>query len=138
MLFRTPQSRLMTLSNTFRSLVDNAKSFGATAALHDLQQRAVNRVMPFQILKGMTAILGDINADLLESGKFAARFLARREVLAHALPEYELTPEFAEEAIDKGDECFALFDGDRLASFGWYSNQPTHVSDGLVLHFDPA
>jgi len=128
----------MNLSHAFRSVVDNAKSFGATAALHDLQQRAVNRVMPFQILKGMTALLSDINPGLLDSGTFRAGFLARRDVLAHAVPEFELTPEFAEEAMDKGDECFALFDGDRLASFGWYSNQPTHIADGLVLHYDPS
>ncbi len=128
----------MNLSSALRHVVDNAKSFGPSAAFHDLQQRAVNRVVPFQILRGMTAILPDINPGLFDAGGFRAGFAHRDEVLAAATAEYEMTPAFAEEALDKGDECFALFDGDRLASFGWYSNQPTRISDGLVLRFDPA
>lgn len=119
-------------------MVDNAKSFGASAALHDLQQRAVNRVFPFQILRGMTAVLPDINPTLFETSGFTARFARRDEVLASCSADVEMTEEFALDALDKGDECFALFEGDRLASFGWYSNQPTLISDGLSLHFDPS
>jgi hypothetical protein len=128
----------MNLPRAVQQVVDNAKSFGTSAALHDLQQRAVNRVMPFQILKGMTAILPDINAALFETGGYTARFAEPDEVLAHSSDEFEMSPEFAREALDKGDDCFAMFDGDRLASFGWYSNQPTLVADGLMLHFDPS
>jgi len=128
----------MNLAHAFRHVVENAKAFGPSAAIHDLQQRAVNRLVPFQILKGMTAVLPDINPGLFDSGTFAARFATRDEVLASCSDEFEMSPDFAREALDKGDECFALWDGHRLAIFGWYSNQPTHISDGLVLHFDPA
>jgi hypothetical protein len=130
--------RAMNLSHAFRQVVDNAKSFGTYAAIHDLQQRAVNRVVPFQILKGMTAVLPDINPGLFETGGFVARFATKGELLDKATPEYEMTREMIEAALHKGDQCFAIFDGDRLASFGWYSNQPTNISEELVLHFDPA
>jgi hypothetical protein len=128
----------MNLARVFRHTVDNAKAFGTTAALHDLQQRALNRIVPFQILKGMTAVLPDINPKLFDPGSFTARFARREEVLGHCSPEFEMSADFAREALDKGDECFGIFDGDRMASFGWYSNKPTHISDGMVLHFHPA
>lgn len=128
----------MTLSHALRHVVDNARAFGASAALHDLQQRAVNRVVPFQILRGMTAELPDVNPKLFEAGSFRAGFADPDRIRAMATPEYEMSPAFCNDAFGRGDRCYALYDGDRLASFGWYSTQPTHISDGLVLHFDPA
>jgi hypothetical protein len=128
----------MTLSHALRHVVDNARAFGASAALHDLQQRAVNRVVPFQILRGMTAELPDINPKLFEAGSFRAGFADPDRIRAAATSEYEMSPAFCDDAFARGDRCFALYDGDRLASFGWYSTQPTHISDGLVLHFEPA
>jgi len=127
----------MNLSHALRHVVDNARSFGAHAALHDLRQRAVNHVVPFQILHGMTAILADVNPRLRRAGAYRAGFASPGEIFAHATSTYDMTPEFAQEALAVGDRCFALWDGERLASFGWYSNQPTRISDGLVLHFDP-
>jgi hypothetical protein len=127
----------MNLSHAFRHVVENARSYGPSAALHDLRQRAVNRVVPFQILRGMTAVLPDVKAALFDPGHFTARFARPLEILACAQADHGMSLEFAEEALARGDECFALFDGGRVASYGWYSRQPTHISDGLVLHFDP-
>lgn len=128
----------MNLGDAAQRVLDNAKSYGPSAALHDLQQRAVNRLVRFQILRGMTAVLPDVNPGMLDPGPFQARFARVDEILAHSSDEYDMTTDFVREAVGKGDDCFAMFDGDRLASFGWYSNQPTHISDGLVLHFDPS
>src|SRR5678809_460945 len=36
-----------------------ANSFGRRAALHELQHQIVNRLVPFQLIKGMTATAGD-------------------------------------------------------------------------------
>lgn len=148
----------MNLSHALRNVVENARSYGPSAAIHDLRQRAVNRVVPFQILRGMTAVLADVNPALFDSGRFTARFAHPLEILAcargappafsgtgqdqadgsaRAGGDHDMTQEFAEEALARGDECFALFDGRRLASYGWYSRRPTRISDGLVLHFDP-
>ena len=51
-----------------------------------------------------------------------------------------MRPGFAREALDHGDECFGVLDGGVLASYGWYSNRPSHItelSEDLLLHFDP-
>jgi hypothetical protein len=118
-----------------------ARSFGRRAALHDLQQRIVNRLLPFQVLKGMIATADAIDSTLLDSGTLRSHFVARDELLAAAsVPEVadEMAPGFVDKAIARGDECFGIFDDSQLVSFGWYSNQPTPISDALVLHFDRA
>jgi hypothetical protein len=38
----------------------------------------------------------------------------------------------------RGDRCYALFDGESLAAYGWYSNLPTPIDEHFVLHFDRA
>jgi hypothetical protein len=127
----------------FRAIVTRtnevAKHFGRRAALHDLQHRLVNRVVPFQVLKGMTATVDEIDRTLLDAGGLEARFVTHDElVAATAVPEIaeEMGADFVDQAVTRGDECFGIFDGPRLVSLGWYSNQPTQLSDTLTLHFD--
>src|SRR5687768_1623381 len=98
----------MNLAQTFRQVVDNAKSFGTSAALHDIQQRAVNRLVPFQILRGMTAVLNDVDPGLRNAGTFEARFARPDELVAHADPEYGMSEDFVRGALGKGDDCFAI------------------------------
>lgn len=131
----------MNLSSAIKHVREQAKAFGPGAALHEVQLRAVNRVVPFQILKGMTAVVADVDPKMFEAGGFATRFCTREELLAAtAEPDVaqEMSGEFVDEALDRGDDCYGIFDGYRLVSFGWYSNQPTPISDDLVLHFDPS
>lgn len=104
-----------------------------------LQSRALNAVVDFKILRGMTAVIDDVPAEMLSAPGYQARFADRDELLAATEdPDVvcEMTPEFVERALAKGDECFGLFDGERLASFGWYSTQPTRIGNGLTLNFD--
>jgi hypothetical protein len=118
-----------------------SKSFGRRAAFHDLQQRLVNRLVPFQVLKGMIATIDGIDRSLLDAGGLQTRFATRDELQAAVqVPEVaeEMSAHFVDEALGKGDECFGIFDGPDLVSFGWYSNQPTELSEGLTLCFDRA
>jgi hypothetical protein len=118
-----------------------AKSFGRRAAFHELQHRIVNRLVPFQVLKGMTATAAGIDPTLLDAGDLQTRFVTRDELLAAAsVAEVaeEMSAEFIDQAIGRGDECFGIFDGQDLVSFGWYSNQSTQISDSLTLCFDRA
>lgn len=51
-----------------------------------------------------------------------------------------LTDEFIDLAVSKGDRCYALFDGDAVMTYGWYSSRPTRlveVPEAPTLHFDP-
>jgi hypothetical protein len=115
------------------------KQFGRRAALYEIQHRLVNQVVPLHVLKGLTVTANQVDKSLLDAGRFKARFATRNElVAATADPEVaeEMSVEFIEGAVKKRDECHGIFDGDRLVSFGWYSNLPTQISDTLTLYFD--
>lgn len=130
----------MRIARAIRQVADNARAFGPQAALIDLEHRAVNKVVPFQILRGMTAEVADVDPKMFDAGAFETRFVTRDELLAASLDDEvreEMSPAFIEAALEKGDECYGIFDGDCLASFGWYASQPTELSPTLVLHFDP-
>lgn len=47
----------------------------------------------------------------------------------------DLSAKFIARTEPKGDWCYAYFDGERLASYGWYSSQPTRVSEQFDFEF---
>jgi hypothetical protein len=64
------------------------------------------------------------------------RFVTRRELECASLePETELPLDFLTAALDKGDDCFGVFAGEKLISYAWYSAQPTDVMDGFRVGF---
>jgi len=112
---------------------------GLAAALHDIGYRGVNLLVDFQILKGMTARLRDVNdLGLFEASGFRGRFVRTDELAGTYEGTHELWPDFLYEAGLRGDRCYALFDGEALASYGWYSDKPTPIDENFVLHFDRA
>jgi hypothetical protein len=122
-------------------LVDNARSFGVGAAFRELEYRALNKVLPLRIFKGMTAVVDDVDRSLFDTGGFAVRIAGADELrAASAKPEWakEMPRSFVDQALARGDECVGIFDGDALVSMGWYSRVPTTVSESFMLHFDPA
>jgi hypothetical protein len=141
MVTPSPSGFLAPLHSIVTRANEVAKSFGRRAALHDLQHRIVNRLVPFQVLKGMIATADGIDRTLLDAGGLQTRFVTREELLAAAAVAEiaeEMSVEFIEQATARGDECFGIFDAQELVSFGWYSNQPTQISDHLTLCFDRA
>ncbi|MDX1429683.1 MAG: hypothetical protein R3282_05315, partial [Rhodothermales bacterium] len=50
-------------------------------------------------------------------------------------PGNDLTDEFLDYAQSKGDRCYAVFDGDVLVTYGWYSRMPTRFIKGLQIEF---
>jgi len=141
MLSPSPSGLLAPFHKLVTHTNEVAKSFGRRAAFHELQHRIVNRLMPFQVLKGMIATADGIDQSLLDAGDLNTRFVSRDELIAAtAVPEVaeEMSADFIERATAQGDECYGIFDGRQLVSFGWYSNQPTQISDDLTLCFDRA
>jgi hypothetical protein len=129
------------LLGSVRGVVDNARSFGVSGALRDLEYRAINKIVPLRILKVMTAVLDDVDRTLFDTGGFAVRIAGADELRAAAATRdwsTEMPPAFLDRAFARGDECVGIFDGDKLVSVGWYARTPTPVTDSLVLHFDPA
>ena len=99
--------------------------------------RLANRLV--QVLKGMTATVDGIDQTLLDAKHFDTHFATRDELIA-ALSDAELaeemTGDFVDQAVSRGDQCYVIYDGPKLVSLGWYSNHPTHLSDELTLSFD--
>lgn len=119
---------------------ENVRKYGIRATLHDIECRAVNKLAPFQILKGMTVRLPDVkDPGLFEAQGFEARFAGDDELAQFAHDGvHDLSSDFLHEARARGDRCYALFDGPALAAYGWYSDLPTPFDEHFVLHFDRA
>ena len=127
--------RVQRISAEFRS---QASAFGFWSALRALLLRAIQRVIDFRVLRALCITV--VAPAFLElppglSGDFLDRETLRR---MSADPQYDVTPEFLDEALAKGDECYALLDGDQPAAYGWYAHSPTLASNGMRVYFDPA
>ena len=122
------------------SVCDTFQRYGAAATFHDVLYRALNKVASFQVLKGMTVRVEDVNdPSLFEAPGFDARFIDADALTKFAYDgTYDLSIEFLNKARARGDRCYALFDGETLASYGWYSDLPTPIDEHFVLHFDRA
>ncbi len=135
-------SLVVRTDGSVRGIYENARSFGVGAALRDLEYRAINKVLPLRILKGMTAVMADVDRRLFDTGGFTVRIASPAELRAAAPMrpwDVEMSPAFVERALARGDECVVIFDGDLLVSIGWYARGPTTpISDSLALAFDPA
>ena len=127
----------MPLTNALRRVVHTWRAFGPSAALHEARHRAINRVTPFFIFECARLLPCDVNPQFLDAGSYRAGFARPDEMLAVASAENDLPADFVAEAFDRGDECFAIHDGDRLASYRWFTRRPTPLRANLVIHFDP-
>lgn len=118
----------------------HAQSYGVWPTLKRLGHRAGNHVVPHSTLVFIYINLQDAAKQFLKVPEgFTGRFLTEAELQALAATgEYEISKEFLSGALEKGDECYALLEGSRVAAFGWYSRRPTAVNEELTLHFDPA
>ncbi|HEX8106414.1 MAG TPA: GNAT family N-acetyltransferase [Kofleriaceae bacterium] len=127
--WRLPTARLARIRKT-------AGEFGWPAALAAMAQGAVNRVAFFRVLKCIQ--VSKVDPEFLTiDPRFQHGFLD--EATLRRLsgdPRYDLSPDFLDEALAKRDECYGILDGDRLASFGWYSAVPTKIADNLRFCFD--
>ncbi len=122
----------------FREFLSNSTAFGHRAAIYDVAIRGANRAILLKVLKGVK--IEATNPSFLEWTKpYTFERLSPDKVLRFVHNgEFEMTHEFAEDALAKGDECFGFFCGEVLASYGWYSMRPTAIDPpDLVVHFDP-
>jgi hypothetical protein len=121
---------------------DSLNDHGMSATLYHAAYRAANQFTRLAVWNGLS-----ITPDRVESRfrtdpkRTHGRMLEAAAMRAYAKGEANgLSERFLDEAVAKGDRCFAFFEGDVLTSYGWYSTQPTRlteISDSLVLSFDP-
>jgi hypothetical protein len=119
------------------TLVPFSSRRGFAEDLYNLSVRAINFFMVFKILRAVAIRTAD-QAFASCPEPYRARFLTAKMLRQFALdPENDLSESFLEEALSKGDECFGICDGNRLASYGWYSFYPTRIDPpDLLLRFN--
>ena len=127
----------MNILSVLNSIRRTARFHGRLPAFHDVTQRGINRLVYYKTLQCFVTEKANEEYLALPS---ALRFswLEYRDLMEAAkTAEYQLSPEFVMSALSKGDECYGIFDGTALASYGWYSRKPTLMENNeLLLHFD--
>ncbi len=124
---------------TLRNLIQSdIKHFGIARTLYDLAVRTFNVIALGKVFKVL--VLDAARPEFLELPEgFRSEFLSESQLREFARdPRHELTDEFLADALAKGDECYAVLQGEKLACYSWYSTRLTVASDGLSIHFDPA
>ena len=120
-------------------LKTNISRYGAGGYIFYLCIRLVNKLTYCNVVVGMTLTKESLVDKYLETDpRYEHRFLSDNEIREFAKnSETDLPQEFLNEALPKGDRCYAILDDGRLAAYGWYSTKPTVFEDGLELHFNP-
>ncbi len=92
----------------------------------------------FRVLRGV--FVADPDPAFLSCPQgYAAGLLTEAELRQFARdPRNELSDAFLDEALSRGDECYAIRDRGRLAAYGWYAFGPTPIGlPGVLLHYRP-
>lgn len=113
------------------------EKLGPRQTAHLMLVRALDRASMFKVLRGILLLKVD-PAFLQCPPHLTPGFLDERQLWQLARdPANELDNSFLNEALAKGDRCYAIMDGDKLAAYGWYSRQPTRIDPpDLLLSFD--
>ena len=112
------------------------RQFGVVRTAYEVFMKGINRCFCLRIVKVFKKEVYD-PAFVENHEDFQWRFLSERRMFDLARdPDNQLTESFVRTALEKGDACYGGFDGEALACFGWYSNEPTD-DDGLTFHFGP-
>lgn len=118
--------------------------FGARAALQDVVYRAACKVTEVTMLRALRLTTDTLDTSYLAVGSEHRWGFLDRRTLLRAIARDErstLDAAFVEQALSRGDRCYGALDGDRLATYAWYSTRPTAVTviaDDVLVHFDPA
>jgi hypothetical protein len=104
--------------------------------VYDLAVRSLNQVALCKIFKVLA--MNAAQPEFLDlSPEFHSEFLDDSQLREFGRdPRNDLSTEFLDAALAKGDECYGVLRGAELVSYSWYSTQPTIASDGLTIHFN--
>jgi hypothetical protein len=124
------------LVNFVQGLRRKLYSHGLQNTLDGFLLKALNRVFVVKILRGVCVEQADASF-LKVPQNYQAGFLTADELRSYSSdPKTEISSEFLDEALARGDQCYAIRDGGTLAAYGWYSGGSTPIGLGnLVLNF---
>jgi len=100
----------------------------------------LNQAGRFEVLHCLRLREQDANPAYLDAGPYDARLLEAAEVVALAedaangLPE----PPVLEAMLARGDLCYGILDGGKLANVSFYASRPVPIYEDLEVRFDPA
>jgi hypothetical protein len=111
---------------------------GLPATLYAYGMRALNSAVSFRILRALVLARANPSFGKCPAG-YSAGFASQQALHRFVRePDSDLSLKFVEQALSRGDQCFAICDGLSLAAYGWHSFRPTPTGlPGTQLHFDP-
>ena len=117
---------------------ENFKRFGTKKLLYDLTYKLLERTCSYAKIQGMTLTMNSIDPAFLKPNNgYEYRFLTEKEIREYAKdPNNQLDFKFVDNALARKDMCYAIIDQEKLAGYGWYSNNDTNLNDDLVLCFN--
>jgi len=129
----------MRVSKLLRDVTESVGKHGLRATAHDLQIRLANTAVFLEVHKAMTLRLENTqDRDATPPPGFEAGFVPEAEIRRLARDErHRLSPQFVDSALAKGDRCYAIFESEALAAYGWFSGVPTLVNEHFRVHFGP-
>jgi hypothetical protein len=127
----------MTTTSAITTVRRNIRNHGLWAASYDIVIRSINKLVYLKTLECVVIEQVDPNSMILPAHLRYALLEGARLSLLGRVKENELPEAFVQEALDGGDQCYAVMEDNILASYGWYSKAPTVVDGDLLLHFDP-
>jgi hypothetical protein len=119
-------------------LQSDVRHLGIGRALVRSAYYRANHLCGLRVYQFMAMLPDYVSRDLLERKvRYDCRILEAHEVRDLARdPDNGLAAPWLSDALAKGGLCFGILDGDVLASFGWYTNQPCSVFETVTLSFD--
>jgi len=127
----------MNTSAILRSIRRTAANHGNLPAAYDVAMRGVNKCMYFKTMQCL--VIDTVQQNSMALPEHLRFSKLSHEDLTRAVdnPEYGIKGHFLKSALQKGDECYAILDGDRIASYGWYARTATPLDpDDLILQFN--
>jgi hypothetical protein len=117
-----------------RQIVKRLQRHGAASTLFYALVKALELIAEFRILRGVWIERPD--PAFLDCAGYSAGFLPPKRLReAAANPATELNDRFIDQALLRGDECYGICDGEKLASYGWYAKGRTPISSELDVLF---
>src|SRR5579883_199934 len=128
----------MNARSAFSSILTTARNHGVRSAAYDVAIRTVNHCIYYRGMHYFAAETVDPRSFKLPQGFRFLRLSDQALISFSKDPKYELQPAFLQYVLQKGDECYGIFDGDTLANYGWYSQRPTLIdTEDLFVNVGP-
>lgn len=108
-----------------------------TNPFRKMRLRSIN-LWSFHTLHTISLRLKDVPEEYFDgASEYTHSFRSASQMRRYAAnPTNDLTEEFLDYAQSKGDRCYAVFDGDVLVTYGWYSLMPTRCFRGLQIEIE--